>query len=124
MQAVTRANNWDHVLVRYEHNGTETTHYEEDVVRTDSTYLQVFNHTFIAGNPATCLNGVHNVVITKSTAARYFGSENPLDKSLLIDNETWKVTAVIEDLPNNTHLKFDFLLSGLSKSREWVLDQV
>lgn len=123
VQAVARANNWDHTLVRYENNGTEVTNYEEDVVRTDSTYLQVFNHKFIAGNPATCLNDLHAVVITESTAARYFGKENPLDKTLIIDNESWKVTGVIEDLPNNTHLKFDFLLSGLSKSREWVVEE-
>lgn len=123
VQAVTRANDWSHTLIRYENNGTEVSFYEEHVVRTDSTYLQVFDHKFLAGNPATCLNGVHNVVITKSTAERYFGDENPLDKSLLIDGDTWKITGVIEDVPDNTHLKFDFLLSGLSKSREWVIDQ-
>ncbi|MCW5909853.1 MAG: ABC transporter permease [Cyclobacteriaceae bacterium] len=121
--AVTRANDWDHTLVRYENNGTEVSFYEEDIVRTDSTYLQVFSHNFIAGNPATCLNDVHAVVITESTAARYFGSENPLDKTLIIDDESWKVTGVIEDLPDNTHMKFDILLSGLSKSRQWVVDQ-
>jgi putative ABC transport system permease protein len=123
VQAVTRANNWDHTLVKYERNGEDIAYYEEDVVRTDSTYFQVFTHEFIAGDEKTCLNLLNTVVITESTASRYFGEEDPIDKSLLIDGELWKVTGVIADLPENTHLKFDILLSGLSRTREWVLEQ-
>ncbi|WP_234364392.1 ABC transporter permease [Lunatibacter salilacus] len=121
--AFTRAVSWSHTLVTHESNGMETSFYEEDVVRTDSTYFQVFEHKFISGDPVTCLHDLNSVVITASTAEKYFGLENPLDKTLLIDDDNWKVTAVIQDLPENTHLGFDFLLSGLSKSREWVIDQ-
>jgi putative ABC transport system permease protein len=121
--AVTRANTWDHTLVKYERNGMEVSFYEDDIVRTDSTYFQVFQHHFIAGDPASSLLDLNAVVITASTAERYFGTEDPIDKTLLIDGESWKVTAVIEDLPENTHMGFDLLLSGLSKSREWVVDQ-
>jgi putative ABC transport system permease protein len=122
VQAMTRANNWDHVLVKYERNGEDVAFYEEDVVRTDSTYFQVFKHKFISGDEKTCLNLVNNVVITESTSNRYFGEEDPLGKSLFIDGQLWKVTAVIEDLPANTHLKFDILLSGLSRTRQWVIE--
>jgi putative ABC transport system permease protein len=121
--AVTRANSWDHTLVKYQSNGVEVSFYEEDVVRTDSTYFQVFQHQFIAGDPTNCLHDINAVVITASAAEKYFGSEDPLDKTLLIDEESWKVTGVIKDLPENTHMRFNFLLSGLSKSREWVLDE-
>src|SRR5882672_4846147 len=55
VQVVVRANNWDHTLVKYESKGVEKAFYEEDVVRTDSTYFQVFTHEFIAGDPTTCL---------------------------------------------------------------------
>ncbi len=120
--ALTRANSWDHVLVKYENNGEEVSFYEEDIVRTDSSYFQVFSHEFVAGDEKTCLNLLNSVVLTESTAARYFGTKDPLDKSLIIVDELWKVTGVIKDLPENTHLKFDFLLSGLSKTREWVLE--
>jgi putative ABC transport system permease protein len=120
---VTRANNWDHTLVKREKKGAEVALYEEDVVRTDSTYFKVFKHDFIAGDEKTCLNLLNSVVITESTAKRYFGNDDPLNQELLVDGQVWKVTAVIKDLPRNTHLKFDFLLSGLSKSREWVLDK-
>jgi putative ABC transport system permease protein len=122
VQAVMRANNWDHTLVKYENKGEEVAFYEEDLIRTDSTYFTVFKHDFIAGDVNTALNLLNSVVITKATAERYFGSEDALDKTLMIDGQAWKVTGVIKDLPENTHLKFDFILSGLSKSREWVVD--
>ncbi|MGC4021882.1 MAG: ABC transporter permease [Cyclobacteriaceae bacterium] len=123
VQQVTRANNWDHTLVKREKKGEEAAQYEEDVVRTDSTYFKVFKHQFISGNEKTCLNLLNSVVITETTAKRYFGSDDPLNQELFIDGQSWKVTGVIKDLPKNTHLKFDFLLSGLSKSREWTVDQ-
>ena len=112
IQALTRANNWDHVLVKYDHNGDDIAYYEEDVVRTDSTYFQVFKHNFIKGDEKTCMNLLNSVVITQSMVKRYFGDDDPIDKSLFIAGENWKVTGVIEDLPENTHLKFDILLSG------------
>ena len=67
---------------------------------------------------------MNSVVITESMVKRYFGDDDPIDKSLFIDGELWKVTGVIEDLPENTHLKFDILLSGLSKARDWTLEKV
>jgi putative ABC transport system permease protein len=123
VQNVVRANSWDHTLVKYEdEKGNAKEFYEEDIVRTDSTYFQVFTHKFIAGDPITCLADLNTVVITESTAKRYFGDEDPLNKSLTIGDELWKVTGIIEDVPENTHLKFDFLLSRLV-DREWVMDK-
>ncbi len=123
IQAFTRANAWDHVLVKYERNGEDIAYFEEDVVRADSTYFQVFKHDFVAGDPQTCLNLLNTVVISESTAKRYFGEEDPINKSLFIEGELWKVTAVIKDLPANTHLKFDILLSGLPRTRPWTLEE-
>lgn len=123
VQVVVRANSWDHTLVKYQDKGgEEKAFYEENIVRTDSTYFQVFTHQFISGDPKTCLTELNTLVVTESTAKRYFGNEDPLDKSLLIDNVQWKVTGVIKDLPENTHLKFDILLSRLV-DREWVMEQ-
>ena len=122
VQNVVRANSWDHTLVKYEDGkGNAREFYEEDIVRTDSTYFQVFTHNFIAGDPNTCLTDLNTVVITESTAKRYFGDDDPLNKTLIIGDEPWKVTAVIEDVPENTHLKFDFLISRLI-DREWVME--
>ncbi len=123
VQVVVRANNWDHTLVKYQgRNGDEKAFYEEDVIRTDSTFFRMFTHSFIQGDPETSLNDLNSLVLTESTAKRYFGDEDPLDKSLLIENEQWKVTGVIKDPPENTHLKFDIVLSQLI-GREWVMDK-
>ena len=122
VQMVVRANNWDHTLVKYEGmDGSEKAFYEEDIIRADSTYFQMFTHEFISGNPLKCLTELNTLVITESTAKRYFGDEDPLNKSLIIDNGQWKVTGVIKDLPENTHLKFDIILSRLI-DREWVME--
>ena len=122
VQNVVRANSWDRILVKYvDKAGKEKAFYEEDIVRTDSTYFQVFTHRFLAGDPNTCLRDLNTVVLTETTARKYFGSEDPLEKSLFIGDELWKVTGLIEDLPENTHLKFDLLLSRLV-DREWAMD--
>jgi putative ABC transport system permease protein len=122
VQAVVRANNWDHTLVKYEgQNGEKKEFYEEDIVRTDSTYFQVFTHEFVAGDPRTCLSDLNTVVITESVAKKYFGKEEALGQVLFIANEQWKVTAVIKEVPENTHLKFSILLSRLV-DREWVIE--
>lgn len=121
VENVVRANNWDHTLVKYESKGQEKAFYEEDIVRTDSTYFQVFTHKFIAGEPTKALVDQNTVVVTESVAKKYFGNEDAIGKSLIINNEQWKVTGVIEEVPENTHLKFNILLSSLV-DREWVIE--
>jgi putative ABC transport system permease protein len=122
VQEVVRANNWDHTLVKYQGaKGEEKAFYEEDIVRTDSTYFKVFSHEFIAGDPNTCLTDLNTLVISESIAKKYFGDEDPLNKTMIIADDAWKVTGVIKDVPENTHLKFDILLSRLI-DREWVIE--
>jgi putative ABC transport system permease protein len=122
VQATVRANSWDHTLVKYESKaGEEKAFYEENIVRTDSNYFQMFSHKFIAGDPKTCLLQLNTLVMTETTAKRYFGDEEALDKMVMVDDQQYKVTGVIEDLPENTHMKFDILLSQLI-DREWVME--
>lgn len=123
VQEVVRANSWDHTLVKYQNKqGEEKAFYEENIVRTDSTYFQVFTHQFIAGDPKKCLTGQNDIVLTESIAKKYFGDEDPLDKMMTLNDVQWKVTAIIKDVPENTHLKFDILISRLI-DREWVKDK-
>ena len=122
VQMAVRANSWDHALVKYEgKDGSEKAFYEEDIIRADSTYFQMFTHEFIAGNPIKSLTELNTLVVTESTAKKYFGDDDPLNKSLIIENQQWKVTGVIKDLPENTHLKFDIILSRLD-DRGWVIE--
>jgi putative ABC transport system permease protein len=118
IQSLTRVRTFEEKLVTSGGGADAIAFYEHRVVQTDSAYLRVFDHKFIQGDERTCLNDIHSVVVTASTSDKYFGSIDALNKTINIDGKDWTVTGVIEDLPDNTHLKFDFLLSGLPEQRE------
>lgn len=74
--------------------------------------LTMFSFPLVAGNPETALEGVNKVVISESAAKRYFGEEDPLGKTLhWQDGDELIVTGVMEDVPDNSHIQFDFLIS-------------
>jgi len=78
----------------------------------DSTLFHIFSFPFINGNPNTCLVQPYSMVLTESVAARYFRGENPMGKILTDRNgNQFKITGVIRDLPGNTHLRFEALIS-------------
>ena len=88
---------------------------EEHLMRTDSTVFEVFTHPFLAGNPATALRQQNSIVLTEKLAQKYFGEQEALGKTLWLEEQKapYTVTGVIENLADNSHLKFDGLLSGL-----------
>ncbi|HYK46847.1 MAG TPA: ABC transporter permease, partial [Parafilimonas sp.] len=78
----------------------------------DSSSVEVFDFKTVAGNPVAALSEPSAVVLTKSLSEKLFGNNNPLNQKLTFgDNQELWVRAVIEDLPGNTHLKFDYLVS-------------
>lgn len=82
----------------------------------DSSFLPLMQHTMIAGDPNTALSEPFTAVISEKYARMYFGNDDPLGKSIRLqdddyNNELVKVTGVFKDLPRNTHLKFDVLFS-------------
>src|SRR5205814_52485 len=88
----------------YVRNG-EKRFIEENVYRADSSFFDVFSFQFIRGNPKTALKDFNNIVITESTAKKYFDKEDHMGKTLDID--TWDprvVTAVIKDVPEHSHV--------------------
>lgn len=76
----------------------------------DANFFKVFSFPLIAGDPNTVLKVPASVVLTTSTAARYFGHENPIGKELILDGQTLIVTGVAADVPDQSHLKFDILI--------------
>lgn len=77
----------------------------------DPEIFKVFDLPMISGSAATALTGPMNVVITQSTARKYFGNGEAVGKALVMNGENLKVTGVIADVPANSHLSFDFLIS-------------
>ncbi|MFC1550883.1 FtsX-like permease family protein [Candidatus Neomarinimicrobiota bacterium] len=91
---------------------------EELWFNVDSTFFDVFDVNFLYGDPKTALNQPFTVVITKSTAERYYGTVDAIGQ-IMTDNSPngfndWTVSGVIEDPPENTHFHYDFLASLIS----------
>ncbi len=85
---------------------------ETKVWRVDSSFFEVFSIHFIKGDERTALIDKKSVVLTESTAQRYFGSDDPIGKVLRLDgNEDITVTGVIADVPPQAHIHYDFLMS-------------
>ena len=78
---------------------------------TDSSALDIFDLQTVAGAPIEALSTDGSIVLTRSAATRFFGKADPIGKKLVYnDKGSFFVKAVIEDLPANTHLHFDYLL--------------
>ncbi|HET6994153.1 MAG TPA: ABC transporter permease [Chitinophagaceae bacterium] len=87
---------------------------EYNVAYADSTLFDVFTLPAIAGDTKTALNEPNTVVITESAAKKYFGTTDAVGKMLQTDDNngtTYKVTAVIKNIPHNSHFNFDMLFS-------------
>jgi putative ABC transport system permease protein len=92
---------------------------EEEFYLTDSTVLRMFSYDFIVGDPAKALDQPFSIVLTESTAKKYF--PHPTDAlSHSIQNpqgEEFKVTGVIKDIPRNSHFRFDALVSESTRPK-------
>ena len=93
----------------------ENNFYETKVYYADSTVFNIFSYKFLQGDPAHALNEPFTIVLTKSLADKYFGENKPaIGKTLRTVYDVYKVTGVIEDVPQNSHLRFDMLISWSS----------
>ena len=85
--------------------------YEESGFYADSTVLKIFSWKLIKGDPKTAMEAPNNMIISESFAKKYFGNEDPIGKTFTVgsDNDLYKVTGLIKDVPSNSHFRFDFL---------------
>ncbi len=112
-----RPSSWGNVPV-VKHG--DTSHLEADWIFADATILNVFDFNFLRGNPETALRAPEHVLITQSIARKYFGDEDPIGKILNYNNNRdWEVAAVIEDVPQNSHLTFDFIAAFPGMRQMW-----
>lgn len=81
----------------------------------EESFLKIFNFPIIEGDKFTPLDRPNCVVVSRTAAVRYFADENPIGKRLTFRTskaeQHFEVTAIMEDMPQNSHLKYDFLLS-------------
>jgi len=97
--------------------------YEDGVIYSDQNFLSVFTYKMTQGNPETALAEPNSIVLTESIALKYFGDENPIGKSLTINNtKELLVTGIMEDVPKNSSVQFDLLISLGTAEANWLND--
>lgn len=85
---------------------------EHDMFFAAPEFLEMFSYPVVAGNPRTALEGVNKLMISQSTARKYFGNEDPIGKRMAMNGDpVFEVTGVFADTPENSHIHFDFLIS-------------
>ena len=99
---------------------------EQGLMRVDSNFFEVFTFQFVKGNKQTAFREIRSIILTESSSKKYFGEQDAIGKiiKLDIDNGTnYEVTAVVKDVPSNSHFKFDFLIplkfGNADLSSEW-----
>jgi len=89
--------------------------YETDLLYADSTFFDIFSVQFEKGNAKRALEQPNSIVLTRETAQKYFGNEDPIGKTLEVNSfvgrVTVQVTAITKTLPANSHFKFNTLVS-------------
>lgn len=93
----------------YKHEDKEFN--EENFFYADSTLFDIFTYKVIRGDARGALLEPNKIALTETVAARYFGEDDPVGKTLTAGNATYEVTGVIEDVPFNSHFRFDALAS-------------
>jgi len=95
---------------------------ERGVAHVDSTFFDIFTLPAIEGNTSTALNEPNTVVITETTARKYFGTEHALGMTIETNDKgstLYKVTAIIKDIPKESHFQFDFMFSMKNVDYQW-----
>lgn len=100
----TRINRMPKILFRQGSN----LFFENQIVAADSGLYKIFTLPFVSGDPVTALRAPNSIVLTEKLAAKYFGNDNPIGKTILVENKfEFTVTGVMKDLPKNTMFTFE-----------------
>jgi putative ABC transport system permease protein len=99
----------------------DKSNYEDRIVYADSAFFEIFSYQAVDGDITLFLKKPNSIILTESTAKKYFGKENPMGKTIEIDNQySFEVTGVIQDVPVKSHFKFDFIATYSSLDKQPV----
>ena len=90
---------------------------------TDPSLFKMFTLPFVQGNPDTALSDPRSVVLTRELAQKILGSEDPIGKIINVADEyDFRVSGILQDLPDNTHFRFKFLANMNLIFALWMTD--
>lgn len=97
---------------------------EDKVIYADSTLFDVFTLPMVAGDPKTALVNPKSVVVTESTAMKYFNTTDVVGKSLTVNDTGYlKITGVIKDVPKQSHFNYNFFVSLNGSLQSWEVNK-
>ena len=85
----------------------EKVNYEEGVILAEPGFFNFFTFPLKQGDPSVCLDDPDEMVISEQMAAKYFGEEDPVGKIVEFMGRNWRISAVMHQVPANSHLQFD-----------------
>ena len=91
--------------------GMEGNHFNHKVLLVDAAFTDMFDIRFLRGNPQTALTNPFSIVISETMAMKHFGDEDPLGKTIQVEN--WydaQITGIMQVFPGNSHMEFDCLV--------------
>ena len=92
--------------------GEQNRYDEKNFAFADQSFTGIFDYQWLAGDPKTALAQPNTVVLTETIAHKYFGNKEAIGEIINLDNEyNLIVSGIIKDIPGNTHLPFNFLVS-------------
>jgi len=91
---------------------------EEDFFYADSTAFEIFTYKVLKGDVKSAVRDPNKIVLTETAANRYFGKSDPIGKILTEGSNTYEVTGVIEDVPSNSHFRFEALAARNNLPKE------
>ena len=94
---------------------------EENALWADSSLFKIFDFKLLKGNPQTALKEPFSVVFSETSAKKYFGDKDPMGQTLMITGEglAATVTGVMKDIPENSQIKADMVLSMTTITKQW-----
>ena len=107
VQASVRFINFPRLLFKYE----DKEFYEENFFYVDSTVFDIFTYKTLKGNTKAALLEPNKIILTEKIAKKYFGDADPIGKTLVAGDKSFMVTAVIQNVPTNSHFRFNALAS-------------
>ncbi|MCX6254023.1 MAG: ABC transporter permease [Bacteroidia bacterium] len=117
---VTQMGAW---LIRFGENKFN----EDGVLFADSTFFSVFDFKLLKGDPKTALVRPRSMILTEEYVKKYFGNQDPVGQKIIVEADTilYTVTGVVQNVPDNSHIKFDMLASmstypGQVNNQNWL----
>jgi putative ABC transport system permease protein len=108
-------------IFRYGENSYKETH----LTYVDPSFFNLFSIPLLRGDPETALTQPNTIILSRKTAQKYFGEQDPIGKTLRRNDQTdYMVTGVFEEIPDNSHFHFDIMISMISlpdsKNQFWL----